>query len=208
MAPQNLGSERKKGLNMRVLVDSDGVVVDFMTSFLDGYRGYGGIVPEGWAPDAFDSIKQLPTKKALRASWNDPELFSRALPYEGAIDALEALNWRHGEVYIVTAFGIQTDLHVPAKYRWYQKYAPFLKYDQFIFTNKKHMVTGDVLIEDKTGTIIQWAELYPESLVIAIDQQWNQDLYERAYTRNIDNVHITQSLYSAAAYLEECRGVA
>jgi len=156
----------------RILIDSDGVVVDFINAFLHGYVVHGGIIPDGWEVSHFDSIKELPTKKALRAVWEDRFLFRVANPYPGAIDKLQQLN-REYEVFIVTAYGKRADIHIPAKFAWYKKRASFLNWDQFIFTNQKHMIAGDVLIEDKQTTINRWASDHPQSRVICIRHPWN-----------------------------------
>ena len=157
-----------------ILVDSDGVVVDFVSSFLEGYKENGGVIPEGWELSEFDSISQLPSKKALKAVWNDGELFARAKPYKGALEALRWLN-KHHEVFIVTAYGRQTHLHVPAKHFWYKKHAKFLKYDQVVFTNNKLIVKGDILIEDKGETIMAWALLNKDKTVYRIVRPWNRN---------------------------------
>jgi len=180
---------------MRILVDSDGVVVDFISSFLEGYKENGGVIPNGWELSEFDSIKQLPSKKALKAVWNDGELFARAKPYKGAIEALRWLN-KHHEVFVVTAYGIQTHLHVPAKHYWYKKHAKFLKYNQFVFTNNKLIVNGDILIEDKSETINAWAKLNHNKLVYRIVRPWNRNTART-------NVFPFRSLHEVMEHLKE-----
>ena len=171
---------------MRILIDSDGVIVDFVSAHLKTYEKHGGIIPKNLDMTEYYFTRDLPSRGAIRATWGDHGLFKIALPYPGAIDKLRQLHNRH-EVYIVTDPGSRPQIHVPAKFAWYQKHAPFIGPDQFIFTRHKHMITGDVLIEDKLTTVYKWAMTYRDSRVIMIEHPWN-------YGPDLPNVTTANSL--------------
>ena len=73
-----------------ILIDSDGVIVDFVSSFLRCYQYHGGFVPDDLDMSDYDFMTAMPAVYAKHDAWQDPSLFSGAQPYPGAAEKL----WR------------------------------------------------------------------------------------------------------------------
>jgi 5'(3')-deoxyribonucleotidase len=158
-------------VRLRVFVDVDGVIADFVTAFLETYIHYG-ILPKDFRWDRWDSMAGL-DDGAVEATWQDPLLFARPQPYRGAIDALKWLNENH-DTYIATAVPHR---HVLSRSMWFKHHAPFIhRKNQIMFTNAKHVLDGDVLIEDNMEHILTWLDEHPAGLAIVVDHPWNEDI--------------------------------
>jgi len=166
---------------IRILIDVDGVICDFVTAYLDSYKELGGIVPGDFVWDGWAAMEKLPNYDTLNEHvWEDPELFLRPLPYPGAIDALKALNKKH-DVRIVTAV---PHIHVYARSLWFAENAPFIhRKNQIIFTNDKSLVRGDIFVDDYLPHVYAWMKVNVHTGVI-IDRLWNKgDGGPEAYMR-------------------------
>ena len=158
---------------MRVLIDCDGVIANFVDAFMDWYLHHAGSVPDDFEWANWDSMDELPDQMARDAVWRDPDLFWIPQPYPYAIEALEALNERH-DVRIVTAV---PHIHVEARSDWFKREAPFIhRKNQMIFTNDKSLIRAGVIIDDKVGHVDDWLvkNSWPDGEAFLIDRPWNQ----------------------------------
>lgn len=154
----------------RILVDMDGVVCDFVSTFMLLYRNGGGIVPEGFVWTHWSSMDDLPSQKIRAEVWRDPNLFWIQKPYEGAIKALKQLN-DHYDVRIVTAV---PHMHIQYRSQWVEHHAPFInRKDQMIFTNDKSLIQANVIIDDHLPHVYSWLSNNKGTGVV-IDRPWNQ----------------------------------
>jgi 5'(3')-deoxyribonucleotidase len=160
---------------MRILVDVDGVLADFITSFMRCYEYLGGETPEGFKWEEWGSFEKLPDKDLLNAAWAHPLLFGGHLdPYPGAMPALKKLNKVH-EVYLVTSIASPWETHVPARTRWLRNNAPFLDIrKQVIVANNKGVVQGDLLVDDYLVNLAEWSSWNPLGCPVVIDHPWNR----------------------------------
>lgn len=155
----------------RILIDMDGVICDFVSTFMLLYRNGGGIVPDGFEWTHWSAMDDLPSQDVRAEVWRDPNLFWIQKPYKGAIMALEALNDAY-DVRIVTALP-----HMHIKYRsdWVEHYAPFIhRKNQMIFTNDKSLIQADVIIDDHLPHVYNWIRANKGTGVI-VDRPWNRD---------------------------------
>ena len=158
---------------MRVLIDVDGVLCNFVLAFMYTYEKYALGVPDDFVWSNWDSMDELPDWQARDAAWRDPDLFWIPEPYSGAIEALDDLNQRH-DVRIVTAV---PHAHVEARSDWFKRYAPFIhRKNQMIFTNDKSLIRADVIIDDKVEHVDEWLEenIVPRGSGFLIDRPWNR----------------------------------
>jgi 5'(3')-deoxyribonucleotidase len=162
---------------MRILVDVDGVLADFVGSFLSCYSDRGGDIPPDFEWREWCDFEKLPDQDAVHKAWEHEWLFSATLdPYPGAMQALRHLNDRH-EVYLVTAVCAPWRVHIPARTGWLRRHAPFLDIQkQVIIASAKHVVVGDVLVDDYLPNLVNWSLANPRGLPVVIDRPWNQAL--------------------------------
>lgn len=154
----------------RILIDSDGVISDFVSAFMLLYRNGGGIVPENFAWTEWSSMDALPSQGIRAEVWRDPNLFWIQKPYEGAIEALRKLNDNY-DVRIVTAVPHK---HVQYRSEWYAHYAPFInRKKQIIFTSDKTLIQGDMIVDDHLPHVYNWL-YHNNGTGVIIDRPWNQ----------------------------------
>jgi 5'(3')-deoxyribonucleotidase len=159
-------------MNPLVLVDVDGVLADFIASFMDRYRFHLGIVPDGFVVDCWNAINTLPSRKAFDAAWNDSLLFRNPPAIPGSFEALERIV-DVSTVYLVTAlpFG-----HAPPRRAWLKTHAPFIPSDRIILATDKHMIRGDVLVEDRPANLFAWAAINPNGSGFLIRRPYNRPI--------------------------------
>jgi 5'(3')-deoxyribonucleotidase len=160
---------------MRILVDIDGVLADFVTSFMRCYEYLGGEVPKGFKWEEWGSFERLPDQDLINAAWSHPMLFNGYLdPYPGAMAALKKLNKAH-EVFLITSIASPWEIHVPARTRWLRNNAPFLDIrKQVIVANNKGLVQGDILVDDYLVNLDEWKKWNPSGAAMVIDHPWNR----------------------------------
>jgi 5'(3')-deoxyribonucleotidase len=141
---------------MRILVDMDGIVVDLFESWFDAYAKLSNYKKQIQLSDVttwgFEHLKQVERRKllGLLARFN---VFWNAGPLPGAVEGLGRLVDAGHEVLLVT--DAPTSGAAKGKYEWV---GCFLGKHGFtpqhlVMTAHKHLVIGDVLIDDKPSTI-------------------------------------------------------
>lgn len=157
---------------MRVLIDVDGVLADFVSGAL---AHVGGRLKEHDIT-AYDMVS-LMTKaevEAFRSIAITPGFCYNLKPYEGARIALDRLRSQGHDVRIVTApfRGSRT---------WYDERLQWLRdkmgvdEDHVIFAGKKEkpFIGGHVLIEDHGPTLEEWQKEQVRTSGILIRRPWN-----------------------------------
>lgn len=159
-------------MKRRVLVDCDGVLADLLPTWLAKY----GETSREWLH--VDDITSYGHERLV----SEPELFWRALgpalwecmPVAGS-SVFKQLCEEH-DVYIVTyAHAAAPDAH-KAKLAWLARYFPWFDRDRVIFTKHKHLVRGDVLIEDHVENIASWLRENPTGQAYLLPAPYNRAL--------------------------------
>jgi len=133
---------------MRILLDMDGVVADFMTPWLEQYNeltGEGVKLSDITGPDAAKFVGDPYLLKRIKDSCG----FMRALkPLPGAIDGVAQLHSDgHDIVFVSNGTNCPTSMH--EKRDWLKFYFHRQwKYVPLVLTYHKYLVRGDVLLED------------------------------------------------------------
>lgn len=158
---------------MRILVDMDGVVADFMTPILDMYNNdyndnltafdicYHGL---------HDIVKEECGRNVYRY-FHKRGLFIGLKPIDGAIEHVTALQRANNEIIFVTKPVGHSLSCVAEKQSWVDKYFPTIGSENMVFTGKKHLVHGTVLIDDLASNLYWFS-----GRKILFDQPWNQKL--------------------------------
>ena len=132
---------------MRILVDMDETICDLLTPWLEIYNNIYDdnlTIDEITTYDLRDHVKEE-AKEYIHGFLDRFRLFKDLEIYPGVAEYLEKLNKEH-EIYIVTY--APSFFAVVDKMNWIAEHLPFLREDQVIFTNKKHLIKADVIIDD------------------------------------------------------------
>jgi len=133
---------------MRILIDMDDVMADAVERFFEWYERDFGV---RYTKDDIHGKKLYeivpPENQQAVLSYPHQKGFFKDLPVmENAKETIEALNNLH-EVYVVSA-AMEFKYSFTDKYEWLDKYFPFISWKRRIFCGNKHLIKGDVLIDD------------------------------------------------------------
>lgn len=173
---------------MRILLDCDGVLADFGGGLLDILGG---------RPLVYDFISELPAALAadVRKRCNDPGFWRTLEPIEGAIEGVATLR-EFAEVYVVSSpWSTCVGWHY-ARLKWLEAAFGFGR-ESFVATPSKFLVFGDVLVEDRPETLVQWLEQNPGRGIL-FDQAYNREFATTTY-------HGLERAFDWAAVVDLCK---
>lgn len=138
---------------MRILVDLDGVITDIDKSFIEIWRQR---YPDASAPEPGtrkefyigDEFGEDAGRKAYKI-FREQGFFRYTPIIPGAKEALNEMLQNDNEVYIVTSAGNDIPYAASDKYQWVSEHLGTDWVDRLVITRSKHVVSGDVLIDDK-----------------------------------------------------------
>lgn len=158
-----------------ILLDVDGVIANF----IDGALPIAERLTR--QKHHHDDIDQWHMEKALGLTEDQTHAFYAEIAseghciklpvYEGAIDGVKALR-EIADVHPVTAPFAST-YWVGERETWLLNHFGFHHHD-VVHTNAKHLIRGDILIEDKPETIVKWCQHHPTGRGILIARNYNK----------------------------------
>lgn len=169
-------AEKAKQVKPTILLDIDGVTANFVRPVLDAVTALTGKTYTDDDVTEWDMYKALGVSPEVGKAADEvikTKGFCRSLRlYDGAREGVEELR-RFADVYAVTA-PFDSDYWMREREQWLVAELGFSRYD-IVPTHAKHMVAGDVLIDDKTSTLVKWQE-QPHTLGAGIlfSQPWNK----------------------------------
>jgi 5'-nucleotidase len=142
-----------------LLLDMDGPVVDLLPTWLYEYelRSFEHVPVE--------AIKKYHHEQYVTdhvTFWESLQpALARARPTPGALFSVNVL-MHYYNVYFVSYCHPAAPEAMSLKRLWVEKHLPEFDLDNMIFTKKKHLVMGDVLIEDSEEMLKDWKWTNPE----------------------------------------------
>lgn len=169
---------------MKIIVDIDSTVAETLPAWLKKISEKTGIpvkpkdittwnlheceILSGVDPKVFMSILHTPGFKA------DLPVIS------GSKKAIDTLLKDGHEVYFVTAR--TGDVSMFETIAWVKKHFPRIDvHTNLIFMHNKHLISADVIIDDKPENLEKYHELYPKALKFAIEYPYNKHLGDDFY---------------------------
>ncbi len=164
-----------------VLLDVDGVICNFIGGVLELVRKHGGGARTPEEITRFDFAKELnltpEVKKAVYGEIaNTPYFWSDLNAFPGALAGVARLR-EVADVYIVTSPWNTCKTWLYEREAWLKSHFD-ISHDRVLAGSAKHLVAGDVLVDDKTDTLERWdAERGPArysggKMVDAFAVQW------------------------------------
>ena len=162
---------------MRILLDIDGVAADFATRYLETLQLLYSELRDKTVDDltCWDHEEALGLDVEARVRMVDriaqPGWCFDLEPYPGAAAAVARLSASH-DVYIVTSpFNSPTWAHERAQ--WCKRHLGIPR-DRVVSTSAKYVVSGDVLVDDKTSTLVEWVSHHHGGHAVQFRRPWNQ----------------------------------
>ena len=130
---------------LTVLVDIDNILNNFAQTFLDFYNrdNHTDFTMQDVTEYSFATSLKIP-ESALVTYFKNRKLLNSCEPLPDAIRYLRILN-ELANVYIVTAREFDQLIDIEA---WFKLYYPYIESRQLIRCADKHMVKGDIRIDD------------------------------------------------------------
>jgi len=170
-----------------ILLDVDGPLALFTESYLDAYYRETGDVVD---PDEIDrwSVHECPwfvdkalamgiTPHGLRervdAHVKQPDFCSLIKPRAEAIPAVSYLR-EVADVYVVTSPWTSSPTWTYERTRWVERYFG-ISSSHIIHAATKHLVAGDVFVDDRPSHVTAWGEQWPNGFALLFDAPHNRD---------------------------------
>lgn len=133
---------------MLILVDMDDVLEQLVIGWVEYINNKFGTHASAELVRSWDMTQAFPglTHEQVYSAVDDDALWDLVTPMPGAVEALHTLIELGHEVYIVTASQYTTLRAKMEKVLF--RYFPFIDWEHVIITSNKHMICGDVLIDD------------------------------------------------------------
>jgi len=152
----------------RILLDCDGPLTDFDASATQFLKDQG-YVSADWKPPfgvwKLQDALPLDTGFQLEKHIRSPGFVTNMEAVEGAQQAFFRLQQVYlAEVLVVTAPYFKS-LHWPGERIVWLKQFGFSE-DQIVLTAAKHVVIGDILVDDKPENLIAWKQYHPQGTAI------------------------------------------
>lgn len=156
-----------------LLCDMDGVLVDILGPWL---REYALHTDEWIHPDDITAYHHEIFVRDSDAFWASlPHALLNATPIHGSLRAMRVLQERF-DIYLVTyAHPAASEAHA-IKLQWLERWLPFIGPEQVIFTGHKHLVRGDVFIDDAPANVQTWAAANPGKDALLFKAPYNDGL--------------------------------
>jgi 5'(3')-deoxyribonucleotidase len=160
-----------------VLLDCDGVLADFVSAML---RVVYEVTGEAYRPEQvteFDFCRALglgPTDagNVMLAISGRRKFCARLVTYPGARDGVRRLR-EVADVYIVTSPWNSNETWTSEREWWLQHYFD-IPHGRVIHASAKHLVRGDVFVDDKTSIVATWQRWNPDGLALRWNTPHNQ----------------------------------
>lgn len=124
------------------------------------YEEMAAFKHEVFHPD-YDLMEYLQTE----SSYTDLELMD-----EYVVPEIKKLHEKYDVIIVTSAFAGA----VSGKWKWMQKYLPFIPHKNFITCGRKDLVNADVLIDDAIHNVHDWTASNRPAIVPS--HHWNQEL--------------------------------
>lgn len=169
---------------LRILVDIDGTLCDTLGPWLDrihektGVRAFKQDIVK-WNIHECTPLDNL-TPYTIFDILHEPGFYRKLPPLPYSQKALKALKDDGHEIYLVTAR--QSDTGLSETLGWATEHFSFIDIKQVIFCYDKHLIKGDILIDDKAETLVQYKNHHPDSKVMGISYPYNDSLLQDPWT--------------------------
>jgi len=157
-----------------LLVDMDCILVDMLPPWLKSYSEETGTVVKVEDVDDYDLRRFCTNVKALDNILHKPGFFYDMEPMPEAVKYLTKLMEDGYDVVILTQPPRRAEFAVRDKRRWMKKYFPKFELANMIFAHRKHLVRGDLLIDDKPEHLDKWKSLNPDGISATIEWKYNR----------------------------------
>lgn len=176
---------------LSIFLDMDGVLADTHSELLKRYNSEYGLDLKKDDLTAWDLSQIQKEGTSLTKYFNMPGFFASLPVYEGAQKGVKALSSiKCIELFVAT---VSTKVGYSEKERWLQRHFPEIPKNNIVFTARKDMLAGDIIIDDALHNVC------PTNCKHAIlfDQPWNRT---KAECNVFSNVKCCNKIFRAYSW--------
>ncbi len=156
---------------MQILCDVDGVLADFTGHLLDRAEVKSLAREDVTQWDLFALMSPADKVRALSVL-TDPDFWRSQPLIPDAREGVEHLRAR-GEVYFVTAPWWPCREWADVRAGWLREHFG-ATHKEIVVTEAKHLIAGDILLDDRPETVRTWGRRWPEGRALLFDATYNQ----------------------------------
>lgn len=165
---------------MRILLDMDGVICDFLGPLIEQYNHLTGEGVKMESIVTYQTAKYVRKRGVLFGIKDSPGFIRNLQPYPDALESIELLHDAgHDIVFVSNATNAPSSGH--EKREWLKYYLGHLwSKPQLVLTYHKYLVKGDVLLEDSPSNL---EKLDDDVKAVLFHQHYNaqENRFERVY---------------------------
>lgn len=158
-----------------ILLDVDGVLCDFVSGYLTLVYEETGRQFEHHHVTQFDLKRALGLSDTESASVaqrvQQPGFCAGLAPLPGAVDGVRLLQ-EVADVYIVTSPWNSNPTWTHEREKWLAAHFG-IHHSHVLHGSAKHLVVGDVFIDDRAETIVKWNAAHPGKTAVLWETPWN-----------------------------------
>ncbi len=161
----------------RVLLDSDGVVSDWIGGVLDVVREISGRIHYHDEVTTWLKLHQLgltaTQQKELEERIAEPGFCESLEELPGAREGVRRLR-EHADVHFVTSPWVSCPTWTFERTAWLQRHGYITDFKEVTHTYAKELVRGDFLVDDKPENVKKWSAANPDGQGFIWTQPWNR----------------------------------
>jgi 5'(3')-deoxyribonucleotidase len=171
-----------------VLIDMDGVVVDFVSFYIEianrlfGRSHVHDDVTEWWVEKALKLDEAQ--AEAVYDELSKPGVAFHMVPYPDAVEGVQRI-CELAEVHFVTTSYEKNPTWEHDRRRWIAKHFNEELVSSTAFVRKKHRYHGDFFIDDKPDHVVEWKTKWPNNTSVLWARRYNENAI-KAHHRSID----------------------
>jgi len=191
---------------LTILIDMDQITVDLLSKWLRDYnKEHSQTMTKADIHD-WDIEQCVPKEHNIIKYIMQSGYFLDLDPEEGAIDAIRWLSSKH-DVYMVSA-PCSNPESAKDKIRWIRKNLPFLDKDSYVLTKNKHLIKGDVFIDDSPSNISRYRYSWPLATILTVAYPYNKAIQDIVNLRAESYLDMANAWREMVFYIERLeRGI-
>lgn len=161
---------------MRIIVDMDEVLFQFVEHVLERWNREKGTHFNRDDIDAWHMEETLGAGAYTKITeWlNEPDFFDNLKPIPGAMEGVLSLMNSGHDVVIATTVAADVTHAFDGKRRSLQRWLPEFNLKNLVFTSRKGLLKGDVLIDDGSHNLDDWYKA-GNTRGIVMHARWNKE---------------------------------
>lgn len=172
----------KEGINIRIFVDMDDVLVNLLDEWLIHLNNYKGVKPKT-KEDIVNWNLRLAyptlTDSQIFGCLSDPEFWDRVQPVAGAYKYLKLLKEEGHEIFVATSSFPISFYYKTEKCLF--KHFDFITSNAVMCINNKYLLNGDILFDDYHENLRKF-----KGIKILRNKPYNQDCDKECYHFRVD----------------------